>query len=75
MDLEIIILSEASQTEKNKYMILLICGVSNMTQVNLIHKTETDSQMWEQICGCQGGWGMGKEWSRSLGLADANYYT
>ena len=45
MDLEIIILSEASQTEKNKYMILLICGVSNMTQVNLIHKTETDSQM------------------------------
>ena len=27
MDLEMIILSEASQTEKEKYMILLICGI------------------------------------------------
>ena len=27
MDLEIIILSEVSQTEKDKYMILLICGI------------------------------------------------
>ena len=44
MDLEIIILSEVSQTE-NKCMILLICGVSNMTQVSLIYETETDSQM------------------------------
>ena len=46
-----------------------------MTQVSLIYETETDSQMWEQICGCQGEGGVGKEWSRSLGLADANYYT
>ena len=44
MDLEIIILSEVSQTE-NKCMILLIRGVSNMTQVSLIYETETDSQM------------------------------
>jgi len=27
MDLEIIILSETSQTEKDKYMISLICGI------------------------------------------------
>ena len=27
MDLEIIILSEVNQTEKDKYMILLICGI------------------------------------------------
>ena len=27
MDLEIIILSEVSQTEKDKYMISLICGI------------------------------------------------
>ena len=74
MDLEIIILSEVSQTE-NKYVILLICGVSNMTQVNLTYETETGSQTWEQICVCQGEGGMGKEWSRSLGSADANYYT
>ena len=43
MDLEIIILSDVSQTE-NKYVILLICGVSNMTQVNLTYETETGSQ-------------------------------
>ena len=28
----------------------------------------------EQICGCQEGGG-GEGWIRSLGLADANYYT
>ena len=27
MDLKIVILSEISQTEKDKYMILLICGI------------------------------------------------
>ena len=27
MDLEIITLSEVSQTEKDKYMVLLICGI------------------------------------------------
>ena len=27
MDLEVIILSEVSQTEKDKYMISLICGI------------------------------------------------
>ena len=27
MDLEIIILSEVSQTEKDKYMLSLICGI------------------------------------------------
>ena len=27
MDLEIVILSEVSQTQKDKYMILLICGI------------------------------------------------
>ena len=27
IDLEIVILSEVSQTEKDKYMILLICGI------------------------------------------------
>ena len=27
MDLEIVILSEISQTEKDKYMVLFICGI------------------------------------------------
>ena len=36
MDLEIIIVSKVSQKEKDKYhMILLICGISNVTWMNL----------------------------------------
>ena len=36
MDLEMIISSEVSQTGKDKYhMISFICGIKNMTQVNL----------------------------------------
>ena len=36
MDLEIITLSEISQTEKDKYMISLICGVSKIGKNKLI---------------------------------------
>ena len=35
IDLEIIILSEVSQKEKDKYMISLLCGIENMMQMNL----------------------------------------
>ena len=39
MDLEIVILSEVSQTEKYKcHMILLICGILKMVQMNLFTK-------------------------------------
>ena len=42
MDLENIVLSEISQSEKDKYhMISLICGISEQTE--LISKIETDS--------------------------------
>ena len=45
MDLEIIILSELSQTEKDKYHIIsLICGIKKSDTNELIYKTETDSQ-------------------------------
>ena len=45
MDLEIIILSEVSQEEKNKYhMISLICGILKNDTNELIYKRETDSQ-------------------------------
>ena len=46
MDLEIIILSEVSQTEEDKYcMILLTCRILKKNDTNeLIYKTETDSQ-------------------------------
>ena len=46
MDLEIIILSEVNQTEKDKYpMIWLIGGILKKNDTNeLIYKTEIDSQ-------------------------------
>ena len=45
MDLEMIILSEVSQTEKDKYHIIsLICGILKNDTNELIYKTETDPQ-------------------------------
>ena len=39
LDLEIIMLSKVSQTDRDKYrMISLMCRISNMTQVNLSMK-------------------------------------
>ena len=47
MDLEVVILSELSQTQKDKYhMILLICGILKEKGTNeLIYKTEVESWM------------------------------
>ena len=47
MDLEIVILSEVSQEEKDKYhMILLICGIQKKKGTNKpIYNTEVESQM------------------------------
>ena len=43
MDLEIVILSEVSQTEKEKYhMILLMCRILKNDINELIYKTDTD---------------------------------
>ena len=44
MDLEIITISEVSQTEKDKYMKSLICGIQKNDTNELIYKTEIDSQ-------------------------------
>ena len=45
MELGIIILSEVSHTEIDKYhMILLICGILKTDTNELIYKTEIDSQ-------------------------------
>ena len=46
MDLEIIILSEVSQTEKDKYhMVSLTCGILKNDTNELIYKTERDAQI------------------------------
>ena len=47
MDLDIIILSEVSQTEKDKYMTSLIRGILKNDTNELIYKTEADSQTWK----------------------------
>ena len=60
MDLEMIILSEVRQKKKDKYhMISLICGIQNMTQMNLTMKQKQNHRHGEQTGGCQGGgvWG------------------
>ena len=63
MQLEILTLSEVSQKEKDKYhMKLLICGISNMVQMNLPTKQKQTHRHREQTCGCQGRGG--REWDR-----------
>ena len=46
MDLEIIILSKVSQTEKDKYLMISLIGriLKEMIQMNLFTKKETVSQ-------------------------------
>ena len=45
MDLETVILNDVSQTEKEKYsLILLICGTLKNNTNELIYKTETHLQ-------------------------------
>ena len=44
MGLEMIILSEVSQTEKDNHMVSLICEISKNDTNELIYKTEIDSQ-------------------------------
>ena len=55
MDLEIVIMSEVSQTEKEKcHMTSLICGMEKkMIQMNLLTKQETH-RLRKQIHGCWG---------------------
>ena len=46
LDLEIVILSEVSQTEKDKYhIILLVFGIQKKGTNELIYKTKIESQM------------------------------
>ena len=45
VDLEIVTLSEVSQTEKDKYMILLICGILKKGTNEFIYKAKIESQI------------------------------
>ena len=68
MDLEIIILSEVSQKEKDKYyMISLICGILKYEVNEHIYEEKQTHRHREEICGCQEG---GKWGRKGLGLWD-----
>ena len=62
MELEMIILSDVSRKEKDKYhLISLTRGIKNMTQTNLLTKQKLRYR--EQTCGCQrGGRGRQEVW-------------
>ena len=64
MQLEIIMQSEGSQKEADKYHIIsLICGMKNMTQMNQSIGQKQTHKLGEQICGPQGGGGReGMNW-------------
>ena len=54
MDLETLLLSEISQTEKDKYMVSLICGILKNDTNELIYKTQIH-RLKEQTYGYQEG--------------------
>ena len=54
MALEGIMVSKISQIEKDKYCVIsLICGIQNMTQMNLSMKQKQNHRRREQTGGCQ----------------------
>ena len=73
IDLQITILREINQREKDKYHMISLCGIFKKNYTNeLIYKTETDSQTQRTNL-----WlpkkGMGEGYIRSLGFADYVY--
>ena len=74
MDLEGIMLSEISQTEKEKYcMISLTFGIYKIKLVS-ITKQKPTHRYREQTSGYQWGEGKGEGQDRSRGLRGTNYY-
>ena len=48
--------TKRSKSERDKYhMILLTCGIQNMTQKNISMTQNQTHRHREQTCGCQGG--------------------
>ena len=75
MDLKILIRSEVSQKENDKYhMGSLRCGIQNMTQMNFSMKQKKTHRHREQTCGCQGGGEVEEGWTGRFGVTDVNHY-
>ena len=64
MDLEIIMLSEISQSVRHKhYMLSLTCGIEKKGHNKLLCITDTDSQTLKYLCfPNETGWGRGICW-------------
>ena len=63
MELEILILSEVSQEEKDKYHMLLTCGNQKMEQMYLSTEQKQTQGHRKQTCVCQGErTGSGMDW-------------
>ena len=68
MQLEILILNEVSQKEKDKYrMISLIGGIETMAHINLLTEQKQTPRHGGQTCGCCQGWGSGLD--REFGVS------
>ena len=65
MDLDGILLSEISQTEEDKYHIILYMVSKKMIQMNLFIRQKQTHRHKEQTCSCQGEWGW---WRDGLGV-------
>ena len=76
MDLANIMLSEISQTVKDKYsMSSLLCRIQKIKQMNIYNKTDTDAQIIENklvVTSREMEGGEGEDWGR--GLRDINHY-
>ena len=59
IDLQIIILSEVSQTVKDKHLISLLCGILKKGTNELICRTETRTQTLKNIVTKGDRWGRG----------------
>ena len=67
MQLEILILSEISQKEKEKYHKKRLYVESKYGTNEPIYRTETDSQTWRTDLWLPRGWEEGVGWTGSLG--------
>ena len=77
MDLENIILSEISQTEKDKrkyYNVTYSWNLKNNTMNGCICKTEIDSQIQQTNLWLPKGRGNREGQIRGMGVTDTNYY-
>ena len=70
IDLKIVLQSEVSQKERKRYYVVsLVCGSTNMIQMNLFAKQKQSHRCGKQTYGYQvgkGGWDELGDWDRHI---------